>query len=198
MTMTGTTPMTGTTTASDGTHPAATLNEVRDALKQLTQAVSRLERTMRASRRKGRSRAPQTEIGEIHLGRGTVERTVTKSTGFLGLGEDRTETVTEWSGEAYFKLDACGPQGRYVAGISKPISRVNCEIGDNRYVTDVRQNDGTNRVLDEFLAKLWTEGWQPTSFRAMRRDRMAFYDRWYFVTLRRTVIETGDPPTPPA
>ena len=74
--------MTMSTTEATPRSPAESartaLEEVRDVLRELTQAVTKLERTVRASRRSPKRRPPRTEVGFIDVASTEVESAVTK------------------------------------------------------------------------------------------------------------------------
>jgi hypothetical protein len=173
------------------------LEEVRDALRELTRAVTRLERTTRAAQRKPRGRPPQVEIGEIRWA-WFRRKTTVKTGGWTGT---RTETIDVPVG--YFCLLACGPRGRYRARNSEDLPVESLVYHSGHWPKDgpdeVRKDNESQRIHNEFLALLWQDGWQPTSFDDMRHGfRLRQSYGWYNVTLRRAVVETADQPPRPA
>lgn len=133
---------------------------------------------------KRRPLPPMSEIARIYYEAVVVEKQVQKTvrvaSGMFGSKEEiRTETVREAMYK--FQVLGVGPIGRYTVTETEPF------VGSETYYYRGRFNrvnyvadDETSRIiLNDLLARLWREGWQPTSFG----------DTWHDIRLRRAVIE---------
>ena len=148
--------------------------------------VSSLEGPVEPKRARKRRLPPQSEIAHIAyesiVFERTVERTIEKKPLF---GKATKETITETvkkQGYRFYAL-AVGPQGRYVAGTSPEFEGETIPFYRSRFPEAqdyVVEDDDSEAALNALLSKLWSEGWQPTSWGQF----------WYDFRLRRVVLRS--------
>lgn len=149
--------------------------------------------SVRQKERKKRELPPQSEIAQIAYQSVKFERTVEKTIEKRPLfGKVTKELVTETvKKEGYrFHAQAVGPQGRYVAGVSpefeaqtEEIYRTLTPLGEHIFRNPqgyIVRNPDSEAALNALLSKLWSEGWQPTSWGQF----------WYDFRLRRVVLNS--------
>jgi hypothetical protein len=161
---------------------------------------------VRRNKSKKRELPPQSEIAQITYESVEFERAVEKKVHKRVLKEEggfwksptyetMTETITETvKKEGYrFCAQAVGPQGRYVAGVSPEfeitgdwpyVYRRNYSHG-REYQYYVPKSADAEAALNALLSKLWSEGWQPTSWGQF----------WYDFRLRRVVPRSERSPS---
>lgn len=136
---------------------------------------------MNGSKKSDRARKgpPRFEIGKMYWEQGNFKFPVLDRQGNPTY-ERNGEPATRAKPGFRFWLLAVGEQGRYTAGNSVPFEGLR---GETRAAYYVQNTDSSRKSLDDFINKLWKEGWQPTSFGQF----------WHDLTFRRMIPEPVDP-----
>lgn len=160
---------------ADSSQPSTSeILQLRDQVARLTQAVTRLERTVRASGRTKKSIPASSEYAEIKWASETAIKNIEEQVErrpLLGLAY--TETVVKQAEvrEHYFWANAYGPGGRNTTfesdrfvGREVEVKRFNPRFGwgstGEYWLSGTPE---TNQAFDGLLRALIDQGWQPVS-----------------------------------